>query len=487
MNKKSHQSILTAQVTNLLDRMFKESALKDTILDGALEFYQAQLASEQANQALDNEASQAFKSQENPHSASFERRQAELETGRTQLQQQQRSARIARHERFDNLCLEILDLSEGETFDETNRKSAQLLGTIQLLSPTEGSHVAKANEQHKPLYKTVLMLRLLDRLILDGAVKDAYIQEFLGDITPAQYKSFEAVDEIAYKTFRDQVKIPLMKAALVQDIGTYHPEAQAILLGEAQDQDPYRTLTVEERKQLLQINYRESIKFLVDGLGPGEYFGNSKKDRVLFEQQELRKLKFVRSLLKQAINPKEGLANVIKVPQIYCSIVLSTKANYKYKLIPKVYQALYQNAERGACSEKVVDSLYKITGMFPQGFGVTYLAVDDAGNSLDRYEYAIVNHLYPDNPEEPVCRIASRQLTFIGYGADLVVRKRENLYFAESAKRLANISRARLQEILENLVSNYQERAELDLIPRCWHPKDFFSIRTNQKLWNKPS
>ncbi|REL37017.1 hypothetical protein [Thalassotalea euphylliae] len=487
MSKKSNQSILTAQVTNLLDRMFKTSPLKDTILDGALEFYEQDHAVNQAVTALEEKDKQTYTKQVQAHSPASDRRRAEQEANSTHQQQQVRSARIARHERFDNLCLEILDLCEGESYEETNRKSAQLLGTVQLLTPTEGTGIAKINEQYKPLYKTVLMLRLLDRLIIDGAVKDAYIQEFLGEFSGEQFIQFARLDEEGYKRFRDQVKMPLMKASLIQDIGTYHPEAQQILFGPDGDSDPYRTLSVDDRKQLLQINYRESIKFLVDGLGAGEYFGNSKKDREIFHHQELRKLKFIKNILKQAINPKESLANVIKVPQIYCSIVLSTKQNYKYKLIPKVYQALYQNAERGVCSEKVVDSLYKITGMFPQGFGITYLALDDAGNSLERYEYAIVNQLYPEDPEEPICRVATRQLTFISHGGDILIRKSENLYFANSAKRLANMSRARLQEILENLVSNYQERADLDLIPRCWHPKEYFSIRNNQKLWNKAS
>lgn len=489
MSKKSHQSILTTQVINLLDRMFKTSHLKDTILDGALEFYGQDHAVNQAVMALEEKDKHTYTKQVqgNGHDPMAERLRAEQNAGSTRQQQQVRSARIARHERFDNLCLEILDLCEGESYDETNRKSAQLLGTVQLLTPTEGNGIAKVNEQYKPLYRTVLMLRLLDRLIIDGAVNDDYIQEFLGDYVGARYIEFATLDEEGYLRFREQVKMPLMKASLIQDIGTYHPEAQQILLGPDGENDPYRVLPVEERKQLLQINYRESLKYLVDGLGIGEYFGNSKNDREKFHHQEQRKLKFIKNVLKQAINPKESLANVIKVPQIYCSIVLSTKQNYKYKLIPKVYQALYQNAERGVCSQKVVDCLYQITGMFPQGFGITYLALDDAGNSLERYEYAIVNQLYPENPEEPVCRVATRQLTFISHGADMVIRKSENLYFANSAKRLANISRARLQEILENLVSNYQERADLDLIPRCWHPKEYFSMRINQKLWNKAS
>ena len=475
VKSKSHQSLLTAQISNLLDRMFKRSPIKDSILDGASDFYANQSQVDEINEGFDNREQRA----------PVKKKNIDVETDRNNFKQQLKSERVERNERMLNTCYEILELTEGDTFEETNRKSAQVLGTIQLLSYTEGSQVAKVNEMHKPLYKAILCLRLLDRLIITDTVNDSYVQHFLGDIRPEEYIKFKELDPEGYKVFTDEVKVAVIIAALVQDIGNYHPDAQTILVGPNEDKDPYRTLELEDRKNLLQINYRETIKFLIDGLGPGNYLGNSKKDRDLFTQQETRKLKFIKGLLKNAINPKDGIGNMLKVPQIYVSIVMSTKPNYNYKLIPKVYQALNQNAERGNCSQLVVDHLYKITGMFPQGFGVTYLALDAAGNSLERYEYAIVNHLYPANPEEPHCRMATRQMSFVGYGTDMVVHKTENLYFAESAKRLASMSKERLLEILEKLVSNYQERSELDLIPRCWHPRDFFTLKEHQKLWNK--
>jgi hypothetical protein len=101
------------------------------------------------------------------------------------------------------------------------------------------------------------------------------------------------------------------------------------------------------------------------------------------------------------------------------------------------------------------------------------------------YEYAIVNRLYPTLPEEPLCRIATRKLAFIGYGHNITVKKTINLYFPNMAKKIANLSKERLNEILELLSSNYKERQELDLLPRCWHANEFFSVKANQKLWNK--
>ena len=115
--------------------------------------------------------------------------------------------------------------------------------------------------------------------------------------------------------------------------------------------------------------------------------------------------------------------------------------------------------------------------MFPQGYGVIYMPVDEMGQQGDCYEYAIVNRLYPADPEQPLCRIATRKLAFISHGHNIEVKKKNNLYFPHMAKKVAKLSKERLNEILELLSSNYKERQSLDLLPRCWHANEFFSVK----------
>jgi hypothetical protein len=381
------------------------------------------------------------------------------------------------------LCKDIISLCEGDSFSENNRKSAQFLGTIQLISPTQGNKVAILNEQHKPLYKSILCLRLLDKLCIDQLINEPYIKLALAGISPDKYKTFSQDNPEAYQAFVAKVKIPLVMAALLQDIGNNHPEAVVILSDVDGRRNPGRTLSIEERKKLLQINYRETVKYLVDGIGAPIYIGNSKTERNEYNVLEQKKTLFIKHLIKNAINPKNGIGNLLKVPQIYSSIILSTKDSYNYKLLPKVFNVLNQNAERGACSQIVVDSLVKITGYFPQGYGVTYIPYDQEIN--DRYEYAVVNQLYPDQPDQPFCRATTRNLGFIGYGQEFEIKKSSNLYFTDTAKGFSSISKERLNEILELLASNYSERKQLDLLPRCWQPGEFFTKNIHQKLWNK--
>lgn len=393
--------------------------------------------------------------------------------------------REERRVKLDDLCHDILALCEGDNYQEDNRKSSQLLATIQLLIPQDAGKIAHSNALNKPLYKAVLCLRILDRLCIDNKIHDTYIKERLADIPLDRYQRFSVIDPVGYKKFVDEVKIPLIKAALLQDIGNNHPSAQLILKGQDGTENPYRLLCLEERKKLLQIDYSETINYLIEGIGVAKYSGDLKAEQKTFNEAEKRKLIFIKALLKGSINPKKGIGNLLKVPQLYTSMVLSTKENYNYSLLPKVYQVLYKNVERGVCHREVVDVMYKITGAFPLGYGVTFITENQQGEKQYGYEYAIVKSLYPENPEEPNCRTATRNLTFISFGQDLVISQSRNLYFPLAAKKLNKVSKERLNEILELLSSNYTERKALDIIPRCWFANEYFSEKNHQKLWSK--
>ena len=447
-----HQTHYTRQVQILLTKIHGRSVLKDSILERAIKYYgHHEFVASDASISPESEALYKLEQTE-------------------------------RHSHLESICYEILELTEADSFEESNRKSAQLLGTIQLISPTEGSKVSANNELCKALYKATLSVRLLDKLLFNNEVNDPYVLSVLAEF---EGQSFADFDDAARRRFTYLVRIPLVMAALLQDIGQNDAQAQSILHGEDGNQDPQRTLAIEDRKQLLQINHKKTLSYISNGLGVPSYVGNSKAERDQFVVDEQLKHQFLKKLIKSSFKAKQGVGNLLKVPQIYVSIIFSTRGNYNYKVLPKVYQVLNKNAELGSCSQKVVDALYQITGMFPQGYGVIYMPEDEMGQQGECYEYAIVNRLYPKDPEQPLCRMATRKLAFIGYGRNIEVKKNNNLYFPHMAKKVATLSKERLNEILELLASNYQERQQLDLLPRCWHANEFFSVKEYQKLWNK--
>ncbi|WP_206483137.1 hypothetical protein [Thalassotalea sp. G2M2-11] len=476
----------TAQVKVIINKLYGKSIVKDSLLERAMAYYESQPLNQNK---LDTLKTRIVELKSLPGDEKIKKQLAKAEREYREIKQELKDESNERHQFLLNICREIVELTEGNNFNECNRKSAQMLGTIQLLNPTQGKKVAEANEKSKPLYRAILCLRLLDKLCIDEAfiAHDGHLKQYLHNIDGDNYQNWPKVDAQSYQAFVDNVKIPLVMAALLQDIGNFHQDALKILTGDDGKLDVHRTLPVDERKSLLQVNYRETINFLVEGIGAALYVGNSKTERDKFNLLEHSKLVFIKHLLKNAISPKQGIGNLLKVPQIYTSIILSTKPSYNYKLLPKVYQALDQNAERGTCSQYVVDTLHEITGDFPQGFGVTYIPRDRDGKEGEQYEYAIVNQLYPNTLDHPLCRTATRNLTFIGHGQDIEVPLSVNLYHTDTAKAFSSISKERLNEILEKLSSNYQERKKLDLLPRCWDASEFFSMKSHQKLWNKTS
>ena len=395
-----------------------------------------------------------------------------------ELRRQQQDNRIARVRQLKQVARQLLTLIQGDTQLETRQLSARALGTIQLLSPTRGRHIASINQRHKHAYKAILAIRLLDQLLADRLIKNRYVLNKLQD-------SQNPDTPESYQPFQEEVQLPLMMALLLQDIGLQHPSAQQILRGDEQTLDPHRILAPNERQELLTISYQQSQLYLTEGLGLDNYVGNSKAERDLFLYMEQEKQNFISHLLNTAIQPEEGIGNLLKIPQVYVSVVLPSKQNYRYEQSAKVSAVLQAGVGKGWYPGPIVDSLLKITGYFPQGFGITYIPKDSDNRDLDRYEYGIVNSLYPPEPEQPICRTVTRNLTYNAFGSNVVVSCENNLYFQLAQQKLEKISEERLREILSKLVSNLDERTSMDLIPKCWHPDEFFSFVRNQNLWNR--
>jgi hypothetical protein len=476
------KSTYSKAVSVLINRIYDATPVADSVYEHAAVYFQQTLAqqtekTELAQQVMLFEGRQQQVSQRDLALVERNLKQAQTEQQSfTQAREAEASVRMAALKR---LCRDILELCQGESVEETNMLSAKLLGTIQLLSPTEGKQISASNQKSKHLYKAILSLRLLDKLLADGELNNAYVQQRV-----EASKGKKALKD-EYHPFRDDVQLPLLMAALLQDIGTCHPDAQLILKGPEGKADEFRVLDNDERVALLQISYRESLKYVVQGLGLEKYSGNSKQEREQHLKLEAERQNFVVMLLKNAIKPEHGIGNLLKIPQIYTSVVLSTKSSYAYDTLPKVALVLEKGVEKGIYSKVAVDALLAITGVFPQGFGVTYIPKDSDRQDLDRYEYAIVTGLYPADIRQPICRMVTRNLTYNVSAQGCIISVDNNLYYPPARKKLEKISEERLLEILSKLVSNFEERKNMPLLPKCWHPDEYFSYVKNQNLWNK--
>jgi len=471
------ESVYTKTIKTIIAAIFSNSSVKDSIYEVAATYFQYASHIEAEKIKLEEQITQTrLKLTENSKSDKLKQALKKLENTLKNFNLKQREERNTRLLPIKNVCEDILSLCKGRDSHDSNNKFSRILGTIQLMAPTGTKAANNQNKKSKHLYRAILSLLLFEQLMKEQLITNSYIQDVQN----------KALDEADDEIYQNEVQIPILMTALLLDVGNHHPDAIKILKGEDGKLDEFRTLNNEERLTLLKINYRQTINYLENGIGVATYIGNNKSERALFDEHEKNKLSFILALLKRSVDPKKGIGNVIKIPQIYVSVVLSTRKNFDYKSLPRVFMLLNKGAEKGSHSQVVVNSLLKILGIFPPGFGVTYIPQNMDGVDLERFEYAIVNGIYPENPHAPILRVATKNLTFTSSGHDLVLKPENNLFYPNCRKKLEKVSSERLNEILKKLWSNFENRTdEAQFVPSCWEPHEYFSYIKNQNLWNK--
>lgn len=469
----SPDSIYTQQVKKLIDAICPADPQKPSVFADARQYYAGTPARITQLKMLEAQADN-FR-QKHPD----ESLNPDLVRNIRQTRHTLETDRLARLQRLTEVCNLLLSLSEGDTIKDTQQQSARLLGTIMLLTPGGKGNFARRHQRLKPLYKAVLLLRLVDVLIQDEAIAHPYLQLYREAFSRYQGNSYWQ------QKWRNELAIPLISSALLQDIGLNHPEAQSILVGDDGEQDEFRLLDEHSRKGLLKLNYAHTLDYLRRGLGVPEFTGTAAEDKHRFVQIHQQANQFREQLVQDAFLSKTGLGELLKVPQIYVSIVLSTKPDYSREELPRGYLLIEQMAKKGAINAKLANTFNKMVGYFPQGFGITFIPVNEQGFEKNQFEYAIVSALNPSNPMEPICRVVSRNLQFISSGADLVIGKAQNLYFQANRKKLKRIDTERLQSIISQLTKNASADATQDLVPGWWEPSDYFGDKKNQNLWSK--
>lgn len=387
--------------------------------------------------------------------------------------------RLQRHELFVMLCQQFLALTEGQSRAETIQRSSRLLGSLQLQIPEQGAVSYRLEQKFKPFYKATLALRLLDQLLEQQLVSHPWILEKQQQRLPYGDKEAELCP------FRTDVQVPLLMAVFLQDLGQLHPLAQQLMETSPGKLDVMRRFTDEERSQFIDYSQHAAIDFLQHGMAMARYRGNSKVERDALFKREQQKLQLTVELLKQSLVPGQGIGNLLRLPQVYASAVLPGRPRFHYEALPKVALILKNGARAGQYDEQMVDALLRMTGIFPQGFGIAFISKESNGQINERYELAIVNSLYPPNPETPLCRVVTRNQAYRSVGYNCSISIDHNLYFKPARDRFSVIPPERLQEILRKLSADFDPRQVRNMLPRCWHPAEFFTDPKKQNLWNR--
>ncbi|MCW8091210.1 hypothetical protein [Alteromonas sp. ASW11-130] len=360
-------------------------------------------------------------------------KQSKLEDECRELENKINSARNNRYECLDHLTDEILDLLDGHQI------FSQFLGTIALSTPSPEDKVRYIrNEKYKPIYIAALAIALFDEVKFKKSFKSTFLKQRLEHIFPPQSKMslmaskgdtkvsldifrkpMEAETKLAY---REKILKPLAKVALLQSIGMHSPQTKA-LLGD----DSYRLLEQTERKQLTTLIDKKTKDYIKLGIGVPIVRYLSPEEKEKFEKEEKSQLNFMLDVLTSLKENNGELGDLLRIPMTYASFVLSTKKEYDYRDIYRVYGILEEGMYRKTYDPDYVQCFLKMVGRFPLGAGI-YFVSEDSGE----IERAIVSSLYPQHVDEPICKqITRRQIQFLSR-KELIISKQSNFFFEVS-------------------------------------------------------
>ncbi|MCF2946629.1 hypothetical protein L0668_00790 [Paraglaciecola aquimarina] len=391
----------------------------------------------------------------------------------------QNKARLVRLHSAIDVCLKILSLTEGADFDETQLKSAKYLSTILLFSPGEGKRLAELHQSLKPSYRAVLSLRLLDKLLMGKGIKNAHILAYYDPQTRYEIGKPDSV------CFTQSIVLPIMFAAIFQEVGLQHPKLTVLLEGLQGDQDRYRTLDKDERVKVTKLTNKFTLEYLQEGLGIQQGIIGTAEDKKAFLEAENKRIQFQLNLVKDASSTKVGTSEIIRIPQIYSSIIFSTKREFSKSTLPNASVLIAQLASKNKISSQVANAFISIVGKFPMGYGVVYLPKDMRGIELNHYEYAIVIGLNPAKLDEPNCRLVSRNLLFSEYGKNEVIETSRNMHYETARKKLKRVDPKKLLQIRQTLTHKFDPKKAQQLIPLYWEGYNYFIVEGYQNLWNQ--
>jgi hypothetical protein len=476
-----NDSEYTTAIRGLIDRIQQSSPKQDSLFELAALYFTSSSADarvirtcQENVQSTEDYLSTAPSKKKVDIQKQLKNRQKELK----EEQQKQLSIRQQRYKCVASICIQVLRLAEGKDQTQTNVKSARLLATLFMLSSTESNNRMQMHQIYKPLYKAVLALRLLDKVLMNNNLTNDYIV--------ARYNPQTRFSKTpgTYSQFQLEVAIPVIIAAIIQDIGMQHVEIQRLLHGADGSLDEFRVLDKGTRVPLLMMNHEQTQDFIENAVGTAEFGGDDPDKKVHFDKRQINRLKFVVGLLNDAIKPKAGsIGNIIKIPQIYSSFILSTKPNYNFQDLPKVITVLNNAARHGGICTNAAASFIDLVGHFPLGFGVIYVTDHQPEDQLQDYYYAIVTKLNPLQPDTPICRKITAQGEISDDTKDFNLTPDNNLFHLSVQKTLDNLTDEQLAELRQAHMRDLNDSKIPELVAGFWNPYRYFSISKHQNLW----
>lgn len=315
--------------------------------------------------------------------------------------------------RRTTLLTEIADTIIDQTFND--KEANRFITTMVLRAPLPNDQSRCAsNEKSKPLYIAALSVKLVQKLLEDGQIIEEDIVKFAPKLSLKQVEAqtSEASSTSStgnkpeqheltaeeFEPFRKQVLRPIVFAALIHQIGSYSVDADQLYKG-----NRYRLLDEEERKKLINIIYKSSRSYLKYGLG--------EPDRSLFESiaaddylDAVARYDLTDTILTHYVKPQHALGNLLRIPMIYASFLMSTKSRHNYNLIYKAYDIMKSGIEKEVVYEPYTKVFMKMMGCFPLGSGIYFISKE-----TNMVEKGVVVGLNPADPKSAIVKQTTKR------------------------------------------------------------------------------
>ncbi len=297
---------------------------------------------------------------------------------------------------------EIADIIIEQT---TRDKDAnKFLTTLVLRAPLPNDQArCPSNEKNKPLFMAALSVSLLKQLVKYHLIEDKYIISKVPAIRPD-----DVDDEIlnnhkdAFEEYNKDVLRPLIIAIILHEIGSYSHEADLIFKGKR-----FGTLSNSERRDLINITMSLTKRYLKYGLG--------QPDKESFDVQQaadyksaVQRYNFMETILDNYLKSEHPVGNLLRIPMIYASFLLSTKTSHTYASIYKAYDIVKSGVTKGLIYGPFAQAFLKMVGRFPLGCGIYFISKD-----TNQPEKAVVIGLNPKEPNTAIVKqLTRRQVKF---------------------------------------------------------------------------
>jgi len=284
----------------------------------------------------------------------------------------------------------------------TDRDASQFIATMMLRAPMPDDRARCVNNEiNKPLYIAALSISLLRRLYDKGALENEFIKSLVPDMIQV-----DGTTEVEYEPgqlarFEKYVLTPIITACLIHNIGSYSKEALSIYKG-----DRYQVFDDKQRKILISAIYEQSKKYLTFGLG------DPRISRIHMDEQEHHMdeecFELCEDILKNYSKADDPDGNLLRIPMIYASFMLSTKQRHDYLISFKGYDILKSGIDNKIIYQPYAEHFLNMVGRYPLGTGIFFYSKE-----TEVPERAVVTGLNPPKPTSAIVKqLTRKQLQF---------------------------------------------------------------------------